>query len=185
MSIKVILQTITITWKWFSSAVSFVVRFFRCIISGTNVNSLHDVTDQRDEESTYYCTEFYRGQQVRGPASVFKDAKWIVGLRPAVNNQRSIKAVVEEVSLLLWHGCFFNYIIWKIIWKLNYLYYMKNYMKIELLKTVWNYINYNKKFYETDMTLYEIKWKYMNYFKLIIVNKIWINNMKLHELLKI
>ena len=62
---------------------------------------------------------------------------------------------------------------------------MKNYMKIELLKTVWNYINYNKKFYEIDMTLYEIKWKYMNYFKLIIVNKIWINNMKLHELLKI
>ena len=159
--------------------------FFRCIISGTNVNSLHDVTDQRDEESTYYCTEFYRGQQVRGPASVFKDAKWIVGLRPAVNNQRSIKAVVEEVSLLLWHGCFFSCIIWKIIWKLNYLYYMKNYMKIELLKTVWNYINYNKKFYEIDMTLYEIKWKYMNYFKLIIVNKIWINNMKLHELLKI
>ena len=81
------------------------VCFIRCIISGTAVNSLHDVTDQRDEESTYYCTEFYRGQQVRGPASVFKDAKWIVGLRPAVNNQRSIKASVEEVSSLLRHGC--------------------------------------------------------------------------------
>lgn len=64
------------------------------------------------------------------------------------------------------------------------IYIMKNCMKIELLKTVWNYINYNK-FCEIDMTLYEIKWKYMNYFKLIIVNKIWINNMKLHELLKI
>jgi len=83
----------------------------KCIISGSAVNSLEDTTDQRDDESTFYSSDFYPGQQVRGPANVFKEAKWIVGSRPAISNHGRIKAVIEEVSVekieVFWQVCGF------------------------------------------------------------------------------
>ena len=76
----------------------FFYKFIcRCIVEGESVEQLVDVTDMRDEDSTYYCNEFYPGQQVQGIARVFKDAKWITGTKPAINNHGRLKAIVEEV----------------------------------------------------------------------------------------
>ena len=60
-----------------------------------------DVTDQREEETTFYCSDFYPGQQVQGPAVVFKDAKYISGTKPIIGNKRSVKAIVEKVNISL------------------------------------------------------------------------------------
>ncbi|XP_012556778.2 (E3-independent) E2 ubiquitin-conjugating enzyme isoform X1 [Hydra vulgaris] len=71
----------------------------KCVISGESINELHDVTDQRDEDSTFYNNYFYPGQQIQGIARVFKEAKWILGTKPAIKNQGKVKAVVEQVDL--------------------------------------------------------------------------------------
>ena len=67
-------------------------------MTGSLSDVIQDVTDQRDEDSTFYCSDFYRGQQVAGTARVLKDAKWVVGTRPAISNHSLVKAVVEEVG---------------------------------------------------------------------------------------
>ncbi|XP_066927802.1 (E3-independent) E2 ubiquitin-conjugating enzyme UBE2O-like isoform X2 [Clytia hemisphaerica] len=79
----------------------------RCIISGEDIADLVDITDQRDEDSTFYCPDFYPGQQVQGAPRAFKEAKYISGVKPILGNQRSVKAIVEKVEVssvdVEWH----------------------------------------------------------------------------------
>jgi len=40
---------------------------------------------------------FYPGQKVAGPARAYKEARWLTGVKPILNNQAQIKGIVEEV----------------------------------------------------------------------------------------
>ena len=72
----------------------------RCIISGTELSHFVDITDQRDEDSTFYCADYYPGQQVQAIPRVFKEAKYISGVKPIFGNQRTVvKAIVESVII--------------------------------------------------------------------------------------
>ena len=43
----------------------------RCIITGDAINSICDVTDQRDDSSTYYCADFYPGQETSSVVALY------------------------------------------------------------------------------------------------------------------
>jgi len=71
----------------------------RCVIEGEQVNMLTDNTDQRDEDSSFYCELFYPGQSVAGPSRLFRDAQWINGPRPVLTGNQRLCCVVEEISV--------------------------------------------------------------------------------------
>eukprot|EP00794_Sanderia_malayensis_P009375 gene9375-10362_t len=71
----------------------------RCIFEGEQVNTLTDITDQRDEDSPYYCELFYPGQCVTSTNRSFRDVQWINGPRPAILNSQRLSCIVEEVAL--------------------------------------------------------------------------------------
>ena len=51
------------------------------------------------QDSPFYSALFYPGQKVAGPAKAFKEAKWLSGVKPIMNNQAQVKGIVEEVRL--------------------------------------------------------------------------------------
>ena len=51
------------------------------------------------QDSPFYSALFYPGQKVAGPARAFKEAKWLSGVKPIMNNQAQVKGIVEEVRL--------------------------------------------------------------------------------------
>ncbi|KAK3738720.1 hypothetical protein QZH41_018085, partial [Actinostola sp. cb2023] len=72
----------------------------RCCLEGEQTETLYDMSDQRDEESPFYSETFYPGQVVAGPSKVFKDAKWLSGVKPIIHSQTQMKGTVEEASIL-------------------------------------------------------------------------------------
>ena len=112
----------------------------RCIISGTELIHLVDITDQRDEDSTFYCADFYPGQQVQGIPRVFKEAKYISGVKPILGNQRTVKAIVESVLMFTF---ILLYIIYTYIFFIFYLYCWRQYFswKFSILCSLQNLTN--------------------------------------------
>lgn len=51
------------------------------------------------QDSPFYSALFYPGQKVAGSARAFKEAKWLSGMKPIMNNQAQVKGIVEEVRL--------------------------------------------------------------------------------------
>lgn len=81
----------------------------RCCLEGEQSSMLYDISDQRDEDSPFYSALFYPGQKVAGPARAFKEAKWLSGVKPIMNNQAQVKGIVEEISVIAcdvdWQVC--------------------------------------------------------------------------------